>query len=85
MTGMHASHAESKDELHAFPSLSLQEEEIIPEHQTAKKEKKKTKMKNTKLKEKKLLQETTFSLFSNEKNECQEERIMNNKNNECQE
>jgi hypothetical protein len=24
-------------------------------------------------------------LFSNEKNECQEERIMNNKNNECQE
>lgn len=71
MTRMHASHAERKDELHAFPSLSLQEEEIIPEHQTAKKRKKKrTKMKNTKLKEKKLLQETTF-LFSNEKNECQ--------------
>jgi len=69
---MHASHAERKDELHAFPSLSLQEEEIIPEHQTAKKRKKKrTKMINTKLKEKKLLQETTFSLFSNEKNECQ--------------
>jgi hypothetical protein len=40
MTGMHASHAERKDELHAFPSLSLQEEEIIPEHQTAKKRKK---------------------------------------------
>jgi hypothetical protein len=40
MTGMHASHAERKDELHAFPSLSLQEEEIIPENQTAKKKKK---------------------------------------------
>jgi hypothetical protein len=36
MTGMHASHAERKDELHAFPSLSLQEEEIIPENPTAK-------------------------------------------------
>jgi hypothetical protein len=47
MTGMHASHAERKDELHAFPSLSLQEE-IIPEDQTSKKEKenKKEKHKN---------------------------------------
>jgi hypothetical protein len=36
MTGMHASHAERKDELHTFPSLSLQEEEIIPENPTAK-------------------------------------------------
>jgi hypothetical protein len=83
MTGMHASHAERKDELHAFPSLSLQEEEIIPENQTAKKKKKKRE--NHKTERKKLLQETYFPLFFNEKNECQEERIRNNKNDECQE
>lgn len=71
MTRMHASHAERKDELHAFPSLSLQEEEIIPEHQTAKKKKKKeNKNEKHKTERKKTTARTTF-LFSNEKNECQ--------------
>jgi hypothetical protein len=44
---MHASHAERKDELHAFPSLSLQEEEIIPENQTAKKKKRREQKRKT--------------------------------------
>jgi hypothetical protein len=62
MTGMHASHAERKDELHAFPSLSLQEEEIIPENQTAKKKKKKRE-KITRLKEKNYCKKLIFPCF----------------------
>jgi hypothetical protein len=73
MNCMHSLHSHSKKKK-SFPKTKPQKEN----KRENKKEKRKTERK-------KLLQETTFSLLLNGKNECQEERIRNNKNNECQE